>query len=221
MTLHPAHAPVIRHRHRTTLTLLHPSTVRTLHTRRVPPTIQQQQALLPLFPPLLQRLPQQPRQHHRASGLGLLLLAEIDDMHLGQLRPVHPLPQPHPQVSLPVRIVGALQRRRRTTQNHRGSLNLSPHHRQIPRVVPRRLPLFVTPIVLLIHDDQAEALQRGKKSRSRPDHHPRAPLPDLVPRLPPLRRRLGTMQHANPYPLARQPTPESRHRLRRQGNLRH
>jgi hypothetical protein len=63
-------------------------------------------------------------------------------------------------------------------------------------MIPRSLPLFVTPVMLFIDHDQTEIVQRGKKGRTSTDHHLRPALAYLMPGFSPLRHSLTAMQNA-------------------------
>ncbi|NCX42987.1 MAG: branched-chain amino acid ABC transporter permease, partial [Betaproteobacteria bacterium] len=88
------------------------------------------------------------------AGLWFLFLPHVHDLHFWQLRSVDPPRKADPEIPFAVRIVGTLKGGGCASQNHRGLFQPTPHHRQIPGMVPGRLSLLVTPIMLLIHHDQ-------------------------------------------------------------------
>ena len=51
-------------------------------------------------------------------------------------------------------------------------LELRAHQRHVARVVPRRRALFVARLVLLVHHDGGEPLDRGEHGGAWPDRHP-------------------------------------------------
>jgi len=61
------------------------------------------------------------------------------------------------------------------TQQRQRALALRPHDRHIAPVIPRRLFLFVTILLLFIDDDQPEILQGRKHRRPRPHYNPCSP----------------------------------------------
>ena len=59
--------------------------------------------------------------------------------------------------------------------------HLAAHDGDVARVVARRFLLFVSVLVFLVHDDEAERFDRRKNRRARADDDARAALPNLVP----------------------------------------
>jgi hypothetical protein len=75
--------------------------------------------------------------------------------------------------------------------------------------------------MLFIDHDQSQIVQRGEKGGTGTNHHLGPAFTDLMPRFPPLRHGLTTMQNAQPDPPTRQTPPEAGHSLRSQGNFGH
>src|SRR4029078_6898300 len=61
----------------------------------------------------------------------------------------------------------AFETRRRAPEHDYRALVSRAHDRDLSRVIARRLTLLVARLVLLVHDDRAEVLERGKDRRPR------------------------------------------------------
>ena len=69
---------------------------------------------------------------------------------------------------------------RRPEQRHR-VFKLGAHNRNVSPVVARRLLLLVARLLLLIHDDEAEFVDRGKNRGTSPDDHAGFPVSNAPP----------------------------------------
>ena len=114
-------------------------------------------------------------------------------------------------------------RRRGRAEHDDGIFHLAAHDGHVARVIARRFLLFVSVLVLLVHDDEAERFDRRKNRRARADDDARPALPDLVPLVVPFARAQMRMQHRDERLqfAGAEPRLEPLHRLRRQRNFRH
>src|SRR5262249_61157908 len=76
--------------------------------------------------------------------------------------------------------VGPLRRARRAENDQRAGA-LRAHDRDVAGVVARALLLLVRAVVLLVDDDQPEALDRREHGRARADHHVDLAAADSLP----------------------------------------
>ena len=154
----------------------------------------------------------------RAHGL-----AHIHDAHDGHLLVVRPLGQLQQRVFALAAVVVALQRGRGRAEHDRRPFHLAAHDGHVARVVARRLLLLVGVLVLLVHDDQAQRLDRRKDRRARADGDPRAALADLVPFVVPLAGGQMAVQHRHQrlQRTGAEPRLEPLDGLRRERNFRH
>ena len=109
-----------------------------------------------------------------------------------------------------------------TVRHLRGGGKLAPG-RDLAGVIPGRLLLLVGMLVLLVHNDQAQRIDRGEDGRARADDDPGAALADLVPLVVPFARGQMAVQHRHQRLESARAEPglEPLDRLRREGDLRH
>ena len=88
----------------------------------------------------------------------------------------------------------------------------------IARVIGRRPLFFVCALVLLIHDDQPQPLDRREERRTRADDHIHFARADAPPLVQPLAVGQSAVQQRDP---TRETSRVARHRLWRQRDLRH
>ena len=122
----------------------------------------------------------------------------------GQPQPPHP-------------VDGLRARGRRARQQPRAGL-VGAVGGDVAGVVARVALVLVGAVVLLVDDDQPEPLDRGEDRRARPDGDPRLTGPQPPPLVVALALAQRRVQQRDRVPEARR---EARHRLRREGDLRH
>ena len=138
------------------------------HARREAAAVEQHHRLLPPSEPLLDRRRERPADDHVGTGIRILL-PHVDDRH-GRHRAVEDALLERDQlVAAVLRVVEALERRRGGAEHGQRAARPRAHHRHVAAVVARALLLLVRPVVLLVHDDQAEALNGREDRRARAD----------------------------------------------------
>ena len=115
-----------------------------------------------------------------------------------------------------LRVVVALQRRRRRPEDHEGACGTTAHHGHVAAVVARTLFLFIGPVVLFVHDDQSEIRQRREDRAARADDDVDIAAADALPLIVAL--AVGEPAVLDRHPLAERGA-EDRRRLRRQRDL--
>ena len=83
-------------------------------------------------------------------------------------------------------------------EDNGASLEASPHHGHIPRMVPGTLLLLVGSLMLLVDDENAEVTEGGEDRAPRPDHDPCLPPSDPEPFLPSLSLTQMTVKDGDP-----------------------
>ena len=78
-------------------------------------------------------------------------------------------------------VLPGFERRRGASEDGDGPLDLRAHHRDVARMVARRLVLLVGGIVFLVHDDETEVPDGREDRAARPHHHARLARADTVP----------------------------------------
>jgi len=112
--------------------------------------------------------------HHR--------LVDVDAAHLRQLRRNRgALRQREHAVTAALRVVIALQRRRRRTQHDRHTALTGAEDRHIARRITQTVLLFERAIMLLVHDDERQLGQLGEHRQTRAQHDLRTPALRLLP----------------------------------------
>ena len=138
----------------------------TEHGRRESAPVEQHERLLAPIQSRLQRVAQLPAQDHIRPVRGVFL-AHVDDGHVRE-RPVEdPALEHDALVFAGHRVVIALHRRRRGSEDDERACALRADDRDVARVVARDLLLLVRAVVLLVDDDQADALERREHGRAR------------------------------------------------------
>ena len=207
------------------LQLGQPATIaaeRALQRGGVAAPVQEQDDLLLAFEPLGDGLLELRREDRNAFALAQRL-AHVHDAHHRHLLVVGPLEHLQQRVFALGAVVVALHRGRRRTQHHRRPFHPPAHDGHVARVIARRLLLLVGVLVLLVHDDQAQRVDRRENGRAGADDDAGAALADLVPFIVALAGRQMAVQHRHQR-LERagtEPRLEPLDRLRRQRNLRH
>ena len=140
------------------------------------------------------------------------LTAQVDDLDRRE-RPNETLPQLESLEPLPALGPG----RRRSVEDDR-ILERTAFGRDRARVVARVGFLLVGRVLLLVDDDQTEALDRGEDRRAGSDDHARVPGCDPLALVPPLRLGQGRMQDGHSITEAR---PEAAECLRSECDLRY
>ncbi|KNX40623.1 hypothetical protein ROTO_28080 [Roseovarius tolerans] len=111
----------------------------------------------------------------------------------------------------------ALKARRGRGQHHPRIAERRPQHGHVARIIKHAILLLVGTVMLLIHHDQAKVLKRQEQRRARAHHHLRRPLPDHLPRPPPLGHGDAGMPLGGARP---EPRLDPCEKLRRQRDLR-
>ena len=142
------------------------------------------------------------------------------DRHLLVVRPLRHLQEP---VLADGAVVVTLHRGRRRPQHHRRPLDLAAHNGHVPRVIARRLFLLVGVLVLFVHDDQPQRIDRRENGRAGADDDAGASLADFMPFIVALAGRQMAVQHRHhrAQRAGTEPGLEPLDRLRGQRNLRH
>ncbi len=184
------------------------------------PVQEENDLLLPLHPPgngLFELRREDGHHFARAHGL-----AHIHDAHDGHLLVVGPLGQLEQRVFALAAVVIAFQRGRGGAEHDHGAFHLAAHNGDVARVVAGRLLLLVGVLVFLVHNDQAERLDRRKDGGARADGDPRAALANLVPLVVPLAGGQMAVQHCHQrlQRAGTEPRLESLDGLRRERDLR-
>ena len=165
------------------------------HHPACPPAIEEQNGLLP---PLQIDL-QLPAQHAADGGVIALtqLLLHIHHQDLGQ-RPliVAPAHGKQMQLSLPGQIHG-LHRRSRRPQHQQGPMLHTAVLGHISGVVAGGVFRLVAALLLLIQNDQAQTLQRGKHRRAGAHHHAGLSPPNPLPLVIALPRPQRAVEHSH------------------------
>ena len=132
-----------------------------------------------------QRLAERAAQH-QVGPVGRELFAHVHDRHRRE-RPIEHAALEHDAfVAADARVVAALHRRRRRPEHDQRVRALAAHDRHVAAVVARALVLLVRPVVLLVHDDQADALERREHRRPRADDDVDVAAADPLPLVVPL-----------------------------------
>ena len=153
----------------------------------------------------------------------LKLPPHIHDLHLGQRPALHPLAQLN-QLQAVFRThprhgphISGNRRRRAAQHQHRAVLG-GPLPGHLPGVVAGTSVGLVGGLMLLVHHDYADVLQRRKYGASGPDHHPGFTGADAPPFVVALARRQRRMQHRR---VAAEAPVQPGHHLGRQRDFRH
>ncbi len=194
-----------------------PTAVPAEHELRVTAPVEEKDRLLLFGEAIAQRI----RQHRGEERLALLeLCAQIHDLDLRQRAIADPVRHRDERVGLHDRLGGgevALDRRSRAAEHQRRFAQPGTLHRQLLRIVARRLLLLIGGFVLLIHHDQPDIRYRRKDRGARPDHDPRLAALHAPPLVVPFALREFGVQHRDLLP---EPPRKYVHDLRRQGDLR-
>ena len=150
----------------------------------------------------------QERRRERIAGLA----PQVDELD-GRHRRADPCRQRQPVEARP-----ALGARCRAAVHGDGALERRPLRRNRPRVVPRIRLLLERGVVLLVDDDEPEAVDRREDRGTRPDHDRRAAGRDALALVAPLGVGQRRVQHRHAVAETRA---EPSDRLRRQGDLGH
>ena len=169
---------------------------RTLQRGGPAAAIEEEDDLFLLLQALRDRLLELLREDLRALVLAVLR-PHIDDAHDGHLLVVHAQLHFQQRVFAATGVVEALHRRRGRTEHDDSAFHLAAHDRDIARVVTRRFLLLVGMLVLLVHDDEPQRIDRRKDRRARADDNSRAALTNLVPFIVTLARREMAVQHGD------------------------
>ena len=105
------------------------------------------------------------------------------------------------------RIFEGLEARRGAAEEAGAAFELGAHHGEVARVVARGFLLLVGRFVLLIHDDEAEVLQRREDGAARADDDVGAAFADLVPFVVPFAVGEMAVQHGDALACARRSAP--------------
>src|SRR6185436_12977053 len=108
-------------------------------------------------------------------------LPPIDDVDLWKTRFSHTLGERQQRVLPARRIHPALEARRRASEDDYRALVSRAYDRDLSRVIARCLTLLVARLVLLVHDDRTEVLERRKDRRTRSDGDSLPPLLERAP----------------------------------------
>ena len=178
----------------------------TVHSRRHPAAVQQQDRLAAAFRQSAE-LGQQRRRERIAR-----LATKIDDANgrqrrgdaSAELEPLQPFPRLRP--------------RRGRAEHGDGALERRPLRRDRARVVPRIRLLLVRRVLLLVDADHAEPRHRREHRRAGADDDGRVTGRDPLALVPPLRLAQRRVQHRH---AVAEPLAEAAERLRRQRDLGH
>jgi hypothetical protein len=142
----------------------------------------------------------------------------VDDPHRGELRPPCALGQGEQFVLSRLRVGPALEARCRAAEHHHGALGARTNDGHLAGVIARRVALLVARLVLLVDDDRAEVLQRGKDRRTGAHGDALLAAAKGEPRIVALAVGESTVQHRD---RVAEHGAEAIHRLRRERDLRH
>ena len=195
---------------------------RALQGGAVPPAVEEEDGLFLPFQPLLDRLLELGRKDRNplAAAGGV---AHVHDAHMRHFLVIHPLGHFEQFVFAALAIMEALQGGRGRAEHDGGALQPAADHGHIAGVVPGRLFLFVSVLVLLVHDHQSQRLHGRENGRARADDDPGAALADFVPFVMPFPGRQMTVQHRHQGRVrpGAEPGFEALHGLRREGDFGH
>jgi hypothetical protein len=100
------------------------------------------------------------------------MLAEVYDFDRRELALQHSARQPYQPVASAPRIGERLDRRSGRAEDHRTISEAAQRNRKVAGVVANPVLLLVGSVVLFIHDDEPEVIDRGEDSRARADYDP-------------------------------------------------
>ncbi len=144
----------------------------TLQVGRESPAVEEQDHLLPAPERIAHRLVQGSSPGN-AARLGHALGApQVHHLDRRQRVGPDPLGQLEAHHAALGREMQGLERGRSAAEQHARSLESGAHQRHVPGVVARGAPLLVARLVLLVHHDGGEPLDRGEHGGAWPDRHP-------------------------------------------------
>ena len=148
-------------------------------------------------------------------------LAHIHNAHDRHFLVVGPFEHLEKSVFSPGAVIKTFQGRGRRAQDHGGLFHLASNDGDIAGMVARRLFLFVSVLVLLIHNDQTQRIDRRKNRRAGADDNAGASLPDFVPFIMAFAGREMAVQNGYQglHPAGAEARLESFDSLRGEGNL--
>ena len=128
-----------------------------------------------------------------------------------------PLGQPRVAIASPAHVGQRFQRRRGAAQNYRNGQHLPALDGHVPGRVTQTVVLLEGAVVLLVDDDDAQVGERRQHRRTGADHHLVRAVGAVQPGVEALRVRNPRVQGGG----SAETLLETRHGLRRQGDLRH
>ena len=108
-------------------------------------------------------------------------MPHVDDADARELPVIHAVEQGGELVLAGHGVLVALHGGGGAAEQDGAALQVRAVHRDVPRMVARRILLLVGVLVLFIHDDEPEPLQRGEDGAARADDDAGRAVVDLVP----------------------------------------
>ena len=217
--------PMKRERQAAIRTLRHVTAFRALQRSRVAAPVQKQNRLLATFEPLGDGFLELWRKNRDAflpalAGRGL---AHVHDAYVRHFLVVHALRQFEQRIFAVFAIVIAFQRRCGRTEHDDGIFHPAAHNGHVAGMVARRFLLLVGVLVFLVHDDEAERLDRRKNRRTGANDDAGTALADFVPFVMAFAGGQMRMQdrHERLQSAGTEPRLESLDRLRCERDFRH
>ena len=185
------------------------------HGGGVAAAVEQHQHLFPPRQPLFDRRRERAADHDVRPLRGVLL-AHVHHAHLREGTVEHAPGQHDLGVLAGLGVLIALHRGRGRAEHDQGALFLRAHDRHVTTVIARRLLLLVRRVVLFVHDDQSETLERREHRGSGADDDVHVAAADALPLIVTLavRERAVLNRHA-----LGEGSPHQRRHRRREGNL--
>ena len=180
------------------------------------PAVQKEDALLSGGQIPFQFLPQ--RGADKAGISGQHLLPHIRDQHLGQGAFVVAPPQQRLLIGPLLRRPGGFHRGGGGAQHQGRALPGTEVLGHLPGVVAGRVFRLITPLLLLVHHDEAQVFQGGKNGGPGAQHHADFSPADALPLVVALRHFQGTVEHGGLFTEIGTKLP---HHLGSQHDLRH
>jgi hypothetical protein len=169
------------------------------HGRGKSSAIQEENTLLTIGKALLDGL----QERRRTDGIGPARTrrpAQVEHSNQRHSAVVNALRESEQSVFSGGTIVPTFHGRSRAAENHRAVLQLRPQNGDVTSVIPRSLFLFVGALMLLVDDDDAKVLKRGKDGTSRSDDNARAARMNFPPFIEAFASREMAMENGN-FPL--------------------
>ena len=192
-----------------------------LDERRVATPVEQEDALLPPREPFAETAFELGRYHLAARPLvgrgRAQLLPQVEDAHLRQPTAAHTLRQREQGEPPILRVLPALEARRRTAQHAARARLARADECDVAGVVAWRLRLLVARLVLFVDDDRTEVRERCEDRRPRADRDPLLAASQGAPRIEPLAVAQSRVEDRD---LVTEHRPEAIDSLRRERDLR-